>query len=40
MKMGAYDYITQPYEIADLQPIVQRLLEEKGIYHASGNRGE
>jgi DNA-binding NtrC family response regulator len=32
MKTGAYDYLKKPYKMDDLQPIVQRLLEEKGVY--------
>jgi len=32
LKTGAYDYLKKPYRIADLKSIVNRLLEDKGVF--------
>jgi DNA-binding NtrC family response regulator len=37
LKTGAYDYVKKPYKIGELQGIVYRLLEEKGVLLESEN---
>src|SRR5207302_8205256 len=32
LKTGAYDYLKKPYKIDDLKLIMNRLLEEKGVF--------